>query len=98
MSDSHPLERMGAKLDEYIEALDRLVKGDVQPSAPEPLNLNDTPDSLEPGDYDAAVALLAETEEVIALIESRMTSIRDSLRKVPHTSRRDSASLFDKRV
>ena len=96
MSDSHPLERVGAKLDEYIEALDRLVKGDVQLSAPEPLS--DIKNSLEPGDYEAAVALLTETEEVIALIESRMSSIRDSLRKIPHATRRDAASLFDKRV
>lgn len=86
---------MGAKLDEYIEALDRLVKGDTQPDVPQPL-----PDlvDLDPEDLEAASSLLAETEEIIAIIESRMASIRESLRKVPPVQRRDSASVFDKRA
>lgn len=101
MTGSHPLERMGAKLDEYIEALDRLVKGDEQLLVPEPLSegeLTDLARSLSVDDYDTALGLLVEIEEVMSLIESRMAAIRETMRRTSPPSRRDSATLLDRRV
>lgn len=98
---SHPLERMGAKLDEYIDALDRLVKGDEQLQIPTPLSeqeLESLSGFLSEEDYDQAVKILEETQEVISLVESHMSSIRETMRKTSPPSRRDSATILDKRV
>lgn len=98
MSQAHPLGALGEQLDNYLELYDQVTQSDVSvviPEFVEPKNLHE----LSKDDLGVLTELLAQTTELIAIVESQMNSIAETLRKMPtQTTGPERSGLLDKKV
>ena len=98
MSQAHPLGALDEQLDNYLELYQQVTQGDSTVEVPafvEPGNLHE----LSKDDVGTMVELLAQTTELIAIVEAQMNDIAETLRKIPVTTTGPERSgLLDKKV